>query len=183
MTGGNATVKVTINYDIENQCGLDAVKVMNEEGNTLKSGLIAATTAATIDTLNATFPREEVFKRHMRGLKKFSDDNHRDLAYVEGVYNNPAVNRVYYTDEHPVVIDRILDIETGCDPGTNCLLIISTITVILETGDDESVVEKAVTDGMNESFKDGSFNSLIPSDTIICPVRSGVKVIVHSQGG
>ena len=166
-------LQVTINYDIENQCGLNAEKVMNEDGNTLKSGLIAATTTVAIDTLNATFPRDEN-QRNMIGLE---DNSERDLAYLQ--FSPDHINRVYYTDQYPVVvIERILDIETGCDPGTNCLLIISTVTVLLEPFDDENAVKNAITDGISESFNDGSFSSAIPSDIVICPpTRGGIKFI------
>lgn len=125
---------------------------MNEDGNTLKSGLIAATTTVAIDTLNTTFPRED----------------------EEGVY---------YTDEYPVTIDRVLDIKDGCDPGTNCLLIISTVPVVMGPGDDEDAVKKAITDGISQSFRDGSFNAAIPSDTVICPTRGGVKFIPPEPAG
>lgn len=166
---------VTINYDIENQCGLDADKVMNEDGNTLKSGLIAATTTVAIDTLNATFPREgEERQRNMRGVL-LQDNYDRELVYIDAVPD--PTKRVYYTDEHPVIIERILDIETGCDAGTNCLLIISTVTVLLEPFDDENAVKKAITDGISQSFRNGSFNSAIPSDTVICPTRGGIKFL------
>ena len=146
---------------------------MNEDGNTLKSGLIAATTTVVIDTLNTTFPREdeEGSQRNMRGLHDNSD---RDLVYIGSVPS--PTDRVYYTDADPVIIERILDIETGCDPGTNCLLIISTVTVLLEEFDDEDAVKKAITDGISESFRDGSFNSAIPSDTVICPTRGGIRI-------
>mmetsp|Transcript_37503 Transcript_37503/g.76641 ORF Transcript_37503/g.76641 Transcript_37503/m.76641 type:complete len:782 (-) Transcript_37503:103-2448(-) len=164
---------ITINYDIENQCGLDAEKVMNEDGNTLKSGLIAATTTVSIDTLNMTFPREgEERQRNMRGVQ---DNYDRDLVYID-VGPDPN-NRVYYTDEYPVIIERILDIETGCESGTNCLLIISTVTVLMEPFDNENDVKKAVTEGISQSFRDGSFNSAIPSDTVICPTRGGIKFL------
>eukprot|EP00984_Skeletonema_dohrnii_P009915 scaffold3819_cov98-Skeletonema_dohrnii-CCMP3373.AAC.2 len=165
---------ITINYDIENQCGLDAEKVMNEDGNTLKSGLIAATTTVSIDTLNMTFPREgEERQRNMRGVQ---DNYDRDLVYIDVAVPDPN-NRVYYTDEYPVIIERILDIETGCAPGTNCLLIISTVTVLMEPFDNEKDVKQAVTEGISQSFRDGSFNSAIPSDTVICPTRGGIKFL------
>ena len=150
---------------------------MNEDGNTLKSGLIAATTTVTIDTLNATFPREEgeERQRNMRGVQGQGDYD-RDLVYIDAV-PTPTNHRVFYSDEHPVVIERILDIEQGCDPGTNCLLIISTVTVLLEPFDDENAVKKAITDGISKSFRDESFNKAIPSDTVICPTRGGIKFI------
>ena len=153
---------------------------MNMENNTLKLGLIAATTNITIETLNATFPREEeeeIFQRYMRGFdvsKYHSDVNnpngdynndiqHRSLVYLPEVPENPD-------DFQPVTIDRILDIKSGCDEGSNCLLIISAVNVLLEAGDDENEIKKAVTNGLNDSWGDGSFNAAIPEGTVICPV-------------
>ena len=149
------------------------------ENNTLKLGLIAATTNVTIETLNATFPRavegeasdrsdsKIIFQRNMRGLNSnddYDDIRHRSLVYLESVPENPP------EDYQPsVTIDRVLDMKSGCDQGTNCLLIISTVSVILEPGDDENAIKKAVTDGLNDSWKDGSFNAAIPKDTVICP--------------
>ena len=75
---------------------------------------------------------------------------------------------MYYNDEYPIIIDRILDIETGCAPGANCLLVISTITLLLEEGDDPAVVNEAIVSGMQDSFQDGSFFAAIPEDTAIC---------------
>jgi len=154
---------------------------MNMENNTLKLGLIAATTNITIETLNATFPREEeeIFQRYMRGFdvsKYHSDVNnpngdynndiqHRSLVYLPEVPENPPDGF-----QAPVRIDRILDIKSGCDQGSNCLLIISAVNVLLEAGDDENEIKKAVTNGLNDSWGDGSFNAAIPEGTVICPV-------------
>ena len=116
-----------------------------DNNDKLKHGLIGATTAITIGTLNETFPRVE------------EDDVSQQR------------NLVYYTDEYPVTIDRIIDIDTPCDPGQNCLLVVSTITVMLEEGDDPAEVYDAINDGMKSSFGDGSFFAAIPEDTVICP--------------
>lgn len=144
-TGG--PLEVSVKYDISNDCGLDSEAIMNPADNNdkLKHGLIGATTAITISTLNETFPRVE------------EDDVSQQR------------NLVYYTDEYPVTIDRIIDIVTPCDPGQNCLLVVSTITVMLEEGDDPAEVYDAINDGMKSSFGDGSFFAAIPEDTVICP--------------
>jgi hypothetical protein len=76
---------------------------------------------------------------------------------------------VYYTDEFPVTIDRIIDVTENCVEGNNCLLIVSTITTVLEPGDDSGAVTNALIDGMTESFNTGGFYENIPADTIICP--------------
>jgi hypothetical protein len=68
-----------------------------------------------------------------------------------------------------VTIDRIIDVTENCVEGNNCLLIVSTITTVLEPGDDSDAVTNALIDGMTESFNTGSFYENIPADTIICP--------------
>ena len=102
---------------------------------------------------------------------------HSDTNNPNGDYNNDIQHRslVYLPDVSsgglpPVTIDRILDIKSGCDQGSNCLLIISAVTVLLEAGDDENEIKKAVTNGLNDSWGDGSFNAAIPEGTVICPV-------------
>jgi len=176
-------MEVTITYDLSNDCGLTADAIMNEEDNTLKEGLVAATTTNTIVILNQTFPRVEneeptrrnVRARHgQRGLAHIdttptatssvsSNNNNSNSSHVQ------HRNLVYYTDEYPVTINRILDVETGCAVGENCLLVISAITVVLEPGDDPAAVNAAIVSGMQDSFNDGSFFGAIPADTVICP--------------
>ena len=168
-------MEVTITYDLSNDCGLTAEAIMNEEDNTLKEGLVAATTTITIGILNQTFPRvedEEPTRRNVRARH-----GQRGLAHLDTTptatakYNNSNNDRnlVYYTDEYPVTINRILDVETGCATGQNCLLVISAITVVLEPGDDPAAVNAAIVKGMKASFIDGSFFGAIPADTVICP--------------
>lgn len=161
---GPLTVQIT--YDIANDCGLDAEAVMNEDGNTLKTGLIEATTITAIGILNSTFPRADGTRRQVRLRRGLA---HLASTMIQTNYHHR--NLVYYTDEYPVTIDRIIDMETGCAPGNNCLLIISPITVVLEPGDDADAVSTALTEGMSDSFKDGTFFLAIPEDTVICPER------------
>jgi len=192
---GGGSIKVSITYDLSNDCGLNAEAIMNEEGNTLKEGLVAATTDITVGILNATFPRVDddsepqrrnnvrVRQRQRRHLLQ-----HRGLALLDIPSKSTTTsssfaeheddassssssrhrNLVYYTEEYPVSIDNIFDMDASCAPGNNCLLVISTITVVLEAGDDPVEVDKAIVSGMQESFEDGSFFSAIPADTVIC---------------
>lgn len=162
-------LEVTIQYGFSNNCGLDADDVMNGNDNTLKEGLISATTTVLVDTLNATYPREEQSVRE-RDMKADSDMNKRALVYVDSSKTGLAAKRVFYTPDHPVRIDSILDNPgPSCPDVSNCLLIISSITVVLEEGDDEIEVEDAILDGFTASFLDGRFFDAIPEDTIICP--------------
>jgi hypothetical protein len=77
-------------------------------------------------------------------------------------------NLVYYTDEYPVTIDRIIDVES-CDPGFSCLLVISTIAIVLEAGDDPTQVSDAIVNGIADSFSDGSIYSTVPPEALECP--------------
>ena len=52
-----ALLQLGINYAISSRCNLTAVDIMNENGNTVKRGLIAATESVVINILNTTFPR------------------------------------------------------------------------------------------------------------------------------
>ena len=158
-------LEVSITYDLSNDCGLDAEAIMSGTDNTLMEGLIDATSTITIGILNETFPRDEepTRNRNRRGLVllEMDDEDQRQQQQLRR-------NLVYYTDKYPVVINRILDIETGCAPGSNCLLVISTITVLLEAGDDSTEVNDAIVSGMQDSFQDGTFFGAIPEGTVIC---------------
>lgn len=158
---------VSLTYDFSLDCGLDAQAIMEGEGgNTVKEGLEAATTTITIDILNSTFPRvEEEPTRMRRNVRR------RQLARLDmiSVQQQQHRNLVYYTDSVPVTIDRIIDITTGCAPGSDCMLVSSTITIMLEPGDEQQEVKKAINDGLKKSFADGSFFGAVPEDTVICP--------------
>jgi len=154
-------------YNFNNDCGLDAEAIMNEEGNTFKDVLVDVTTSATIQILNETFPsvkeEEPARRRGFRGLVHL--DNPRSTSFFSGQQRR---NLVYYTDEYPVTIDRIIDIES-CDPGFSCLLVISTIIVLLEAGDDPTQVNDAIVSGIADSFSDGSIYSTVPPESLECP--------------
>ncbi|KAL9184563.1 hypothetical protein ACHAXT_012533 [Thalassiosira profunda] len=169
--GETGPIEVSQTYDISNNCGWDAEAVMNPvDGNTLKEGLIEATRTVTIGILNETYPRaddEFVRRRNVRTRK---------LAYLAdraqrsgGAENERSL--AYYTDQYPVTIDRVLDIVTGCDPDKNCLLVVSTITVVTEEGDDPAEVYDAISAGFKESFVDGSFFAAVPEEAASCPTR------------
>lgn len=163
-------LKVEVTYDIANDCGLDSQAIINEEENTLKLGLIAATTTSTIDVLNQTFPRTDDKDRTMRYLRHSNDRNLVQLSPHRWSMQRQR-SLVHYADEFPVTIDNVIDVTENCPTGNNCLLIVSTITAILEAGDDPVEVKKAIEDGIRESFTSGTFFGNIPEDTVICPDR------------
>ena len=166
-------LEVSITYDLSNDCGLDAEAIMSGTDNTLVEGLIEATTTITVDVLNTTFPRvaavEDGGDEPIRERKVKRKLVHLENRSATSGEQHHGRNLVYYTDQYPVTIDRILDIETGCAPGANCLLVISSITVILEDGDDPDAVNGAIVSGLQDSFEDGTFFAAIPEDTVICP--------------
>ena len=144
---------------------------MNEEGNTFKDVFVDVTTAATVQILNETFPRvEEAGPVRKRGLSV----RKRGLVHLDNPTSTPIFssqqkrNLVYYTDEYPVTIDRIIDVES-CDPGFSCLLVISTIAIVLEAGDDPTQVSDAIVNGIADSFSDGSIYSTVPPEVLECP--------------
>lgn len=162
-------------YDIANDCGLDSQAIMNEVDNTLKAGLLAATTTTTIDILNQTFPRTEdgtSTRRQLHNSLNLRHAGNRNLAMLNSPHPPSGGNHrhlVYYTDQFPVTMDNVIDVTEDCPDGNNCLLIVSTITTVLESGDDPDVVKKTLEDGIRESFTTGSFYEKIPADTVICP--------------
>ena len=69
----------------------------------------------------------------------------------------------FYTDELPPKIVLIIDDPACPRRGTlKCLLIFTRIYLLLEDGDDPDAVRSLVTQGMKNSFSDGSFLEAIP---------------------
>lgn len=69
-----------------------------------------------------------------------------------------------------VSIGRILNIESGCDVGKNCLLFVSTISLVLQEGTRSSGddVKSKVSNYVIESFRDGSFAAAVPDNAQNC---------------
>ena len=67
-----------------------------------------------------------------------------------------------------VSIGRILDIESGCDVGKNCLLFVSTISLVLQEGTNGDEVKNEVSNYVIESFRDGSFAAVVPDHAQNC---------------
>lgn len=147
---------------------------MNEVNNTLKIGLITATTTVTIGILNETYVRPEsnesagrkaaMVRRQQRGLAHI-----RSPAETHITAGPQHRNLAYYTTEYPVNINRVLDIYSGCPIGQKCVLVISSIPVVLESGDDPDEVKGVIAGGMQSSVNDGSFFAAIPPGTVDCP--------------
>lgn len=69
---------VRFQYGISNDNGFSASDIFNEVNNTYKTGLIIATRNVTIETLNATFPRDGTG----RLLREISNWRHRSKPLV-----------------------------------------------------------------------------------------------------
>lgn len=178
-------LRVTLTYDISNECGLDAEKVMNEVDNTLKEGLIAATTTVLQQTLQneeaaAITPKFDGTQRFRMIPPGFRGSIVTPQRYK---MNLPDRRRALaaYSDEYPVTIDRILDVEESCEPGTNCLLIISSINVLLDDNDDPDVVKNDITSSILGSFDDGRFSDAVPADTVVCPMEEMSDIMIRAE--
>ena len=177
-------LEVVVTFDIKNDCGYDAEDVLNGEGgNTLVYGLESATETVVIMALNETFPRVEDGTRNIRARRnvRARRTSQRELAKLVVEASSSSQNHqqqqqhhhrslVYYTKDDPVQIQRIRDIEEGCDAGQNCLLVVVSITVMLEEGDNPAEVNTAINEGMKQSFEGSSppFFGYIPQDTVVC---------------
>lgn len=126
--------KVSITFDITNECGLDADAVMNKDNNTMISGLTDA-------------------------IHKIAS-----LALNDNVVNDTTTT----THISLVKIDRVLDIETGCESGNNCLLFVTSISLILNEEGDTDRMKNAVSNGVIARFKDGRFSAAMPEHALPC---------------
>ena len=74
---------------------------------------------------------------------------------------------VQLTEQQPITIDQILNIDQDCKQGLNCLFVTSAISLD-GYGENPALVIATVTKGMRESFEDGSFFDELPDDTADC---------------
>jgi hypothetical protein len=155
---------------------------MNEVNNTLKTGLIAATTEILNQALNEAGVRSS--DTHALGGFLFfrgSVDEAPIRYYKLGEPNGRALAK--YSEEYPVTIDQIIDVDDPCEEGNNCQLIMTSVYVELEEGDDPNEVNTAITDSILNSLDDGSFNDAIPTDTVVCPTGERSDLIITLAQG
>eukprot|EP01083_Nonionella_stella_P100587 283865_1 len=74
---------------------------------------------------------------------------------------------IQLAEQDPVTIDQVLNVETGCEEGMNCLYISSTISVE-NYGDEPAVVIDTIQRGMEESFEEFTFFDELSDDTLEC---------------
>ena len=148
---------------------------MNGVDNTLKAGLEIATTSILNQTLNELFPFVDEAQR-LDETVSFRGSARYRMSIPSG--NNRRVLAIY-SEEFPVTIDNIIDIEESCDDGSSCQLIISSLYVVLDDGDDADEVNSAVSKNVLGHINDGTFATEIPSDTVVCPMEGMSAVIVR----
>lgn len=222
---------VDFQYGIGNSDGFTADDIFNQVGNTLKTGLVIATRNVTIETLNTTFPREEVGRRLQRNMQRhhwplksstkvntflalrpyelyksndfftvagggslhvtdlgrfrlvdqdifiksetvpvavqeYTPQIRRRAAYLpNGKLNENGRRLAFYTDEFEPIINSIFD-NPFCEniEDFQCMVVDSTVCVLLEEGDDEEMVRTVLLDGIEQSILDGSFQDAIPPE-------------------
>ena len=189
---GAVTIEVAISYELSNDCDeFTATNIADELNNSLKEGLIAATTVVTIETLNATFPRavdgKPTQRKKASGARKRTGSskevvrvqNRRGLVRLKAPAPQIAIedakrrSLAYYTARYPVAITDILDTDVDCPSGQHCVEVVSSITVVVESGEDPDTVREVIELGIERSVEDGSFAAAIPADTVlICPERT-----------
>ena len=149
---------------------------MNEVDNTLKTGLEIATTSILNRTLNELFPSVDETQRLEENVSFRGSARYRMSVMPSG---NDRRALAIYSEEFPVTIDNIIDIEESCDDGSSCQLIISSLYVVLEDGDDADEVKSAVSKNVLGYITGGTFTTEIPSDTVVCPMEGMSTVIVR----
>ena len=65
---------------------------------------------------------------------------------------------VYYTEQNPVIITDVEDVDEACPQGTVCMKVKSTVSVTLEEGDFADEVEAAFRSGFQKSLENAFFN-------------------------
>ena len=106
----------------------------------MKQGLIDAAATNIESILNETSERDRSERRNLAQLRS------RD----------------------PLSIVDIFDIESGCDPGLNCILVTSTASVLMRPGNNPASINGAIVRGVRESIEDGSFYAALPKDVAAC---------------
>mmetsp|Transcript_1124 Transcript_1124/g.2394 ORF Transcript_1124/g.2394 Transcript_1124/m.2394 type:complete len:399 (-) Transcript_1124:198-1394(-) len=182
-------VCVNFQYGVENTDGFSSEDIENEVGNTYKSGLLTATRAVTINALNATAtqlrkhaknPRRTLSAKPVRSGLAVVDlgfirdapsdkpEQHkyeqrtRRTAHLAESSRERRRRLAFYTDDHPPIIRNIFDSAFCPTEGVVCSVVDARVCVMLEKGDREKKVRESLVEGIEQSFRDGSFEDAIP---------------------
>lgn len=207
--------------------GLSPSDILDENGNTLKTGLEIAGKNITIQVLNSTFPdgmtavappiqdesipatgttmdanlRHHKYKRwnhqgkhpEKRSLAGFQSAMQHGITSTFGadealevldlslgiqfsrIDSFDAMRRslsqlsrrlVFYTDQYPSRVTNVVEnfICTVNDPDAICVIVQQVSCVVLEAGDDPSVVRFTVRNGLRDAINSGEFVEAIPAE-------------------
>ncbi|KAG7350458.1 hypothetical protein IV203_009818 [Nitzschia inconspicua] len=98
------------------------------------------------------------------GIDYQHTQGHRRAAYLPiGAFDEDARRLSFYTDEFEPLVNSIFE-NPFCDTGIQCMIVDSTVCVLLEEGDDETMVRAALLGGIEQSIRDGSFQAAIPPE-------------------
>ena len=130
------------------KCGIDVYRL---DEDTLEERAIAL-------SLAELYHRAQQAKRGDRQVQQGG----QGVEYQDG-HRHGRRRLVIYTDLLPIDIYLVLDDPT-CPPRSSieCLVIFTRIRLLLEEGDDQEMVRDLVSQGMRNSFADGSFIAAIP---------------------
>ena len=159
--GGDDTDRRLFDYDANMQlyledgagpflqkCGID---VYHLDEDTLEERAIAL-------SLAELYHRAQQAKKSYRQVQQEA----KEEEYQDG-HRHDRRRLVIYTDLLPIDIYLVLDDPT-CPPRSSieCLVIFTRIRLLLEEGDDQEMVRDLVSQGMRNSFADGSFIAALP---------------------
>jgi len=131
------------------KCGID---IDHLDDNTLEERAVAL-------ALAELFHRAKEAKRDDRQMQQ----QERQGQKQQHDHQNNQRRLVIFTDLLPIDIYLVLNDPT-CPPlsSVECLVIFTRIRLLLEEGDDQETVRQLVSEGMRNSFADGSFIAAIP---------------------
>ena len=183
---------VSFAYTLQNTTGFTADEIFNEVDNTIKDRLLAATRTVAINILNITQPRirnPNLNRNRMRALEGRNEALRQAIIIEFGSmqgskvvdqteqlflrWRRPAkdarpIGRLrkrrlaFFSDEFPVEISSILDSMFCATPTEPCVVVSTTVCVVLEAFDDPDVVRTNLIQGFRDSIDGGGFNDVIP---------------------
>lgn len=68
----------------------------------------------------------------------------------------------FYSYEHPVEVTSVVESMFCANPTQDCVVVSTTVCVVLEDADDPKVVRTNLINGFRESIDGGGFNEVIP---------------------
>lgn len=132
------------------KCGIDAYR-LGEDTSTLQERAVAL-------ALAELYHRAQEAKRSDRQMQQEGQEEKHQRGH-----DHNQRRLIIFTYLLPIDIYLVLD-DPSCPQGSivKCLVIFTRIRLLLEEGDDQEAVRQLVSQGMRNSFADGSFIAAIP---------------------